>query len=106
MRTARLSLVVWNIYKQNREHWDSELSRFSRDAQLVLLQEASMTAALQRWIAEHNWAGTRVNAFQVLGESAGVLNLSRSMPQTGLWLHGNGAVAAFCRNPVSMRCTR
>ncbi|WPK53298.1 endonuclease/exonuclease/phosphatase family protein [Vibrio fluvialis] len=76
-----LKLVVWNIYKQNREHWDSELSRFSRDAQLVLLQEASMTAALQRWIAEHNWAGTRVNAFQVLGESAGVLNLSRSMPQ-------------------------
>ncbi|WP_441257089.1 endonuclease/exonuclease/phosphatase family protein [Vibrio sp. Vf1514] len=76
-----LKLVVWNIYKQNRDTWQAELNRFSHDAQLVLLQEASMTPALQRWISEHHWGGTRVNAFQVLGESAGVLNLSRHMPQ-------------------------
>jgi endonuclease/exonuclease/phosphatase (EEP) superfamily protein YafD len=77
---GQLNVLVWNIYKQNRATWQSELDKFSQDAQLVLLQEASMTLSLKEWISQKQWGGTQADAFRVFGESAGVLNLGRQMP--------------------------
>ncbi|WP_029627177.1 endonuclease/exonuclease/phosphatase family protein [Vibrio ordalii] len=77
---GQLNVLVWNIYKQNRATWQSELNKFSQDAQLVLLQEASMTLSLKEWISQKQWGGTQEDAFRVFGESAGVLNLGRQMP--------------------------
>ncbi|ASU23567.1 hypothetical protein CCZ37_09805 [Vibrio qinghaiensis] len=77
---GQLNVLVWNIYKQNRATWQSELNKFSQDAQLVLLQEASMTLSLKEWISQKQWGGTQADAFRVFGESAGVLNLGRQMP--------------------------
>jgi endonuclease/exonuclease/phosphatase (EEP) superfamily protein YafD len=71
---------VWNIYKQNREGWSEELSRLSSDAQLLLLQEASLNTGLKQWLSEQGWEGNQVNAFKVMGESAGVINLARTTP--------------------------
>ena len=36
-----LSLTVWNIYKQNRSHWQTELNKLTAGSDLVLLQEVS-----------------------------------------------------------------
>lgn len=77
---GQLNVLVWNIYKQNRATWQSELDKFSQDAQLVLLQEASMTLSLKEWISQKQWGGTQADAFRIFGESAGVLNLGRQMP--------------------------
>lgn len=77
---GQLELLVWNIYKQNRVNWHSELDKFSQSSQLLLLQEASMTEALKSWITERQWGGNQAAAFRVLGESVGVLNLSKQMP--------------------------
>ncbi|NNN43151.1 MULTISPECIES: endonuclease/exonuclease/phosphatase family protein [Vibrio] len=77
---GQLNIFVWNIYKQNRSNWDSELTRYSQQAQLLLLQEASMTEGLREWIAKQAWDGAYVNAFEVFGESTGVLNLAHVMP--------------------------
>ncbi|MDE1233420.1 endonuclease/exonuclease/phosphatase family protein [Vibrio aestuarianus] len=77
---GQLELLVWNIYKQNRVNWHSELDKFSQSSQLLLLQEASMTEALKSWIVERQWGGNQAAAFRVFGESAGVLNLSKQMP--------------------------
>ncbi|PNH91994.1 endonuclease/exonuclease/phosphatase family protein [Vibrio diazotrophicus] len=77
---GQLGLLVWNIYKQNREGWSEELSRLSSDAQLLLLQEASLNTGLKQWLSEHGWEGNQVNAFKVMGESAGVINLARTTP--------------------------
>lgn len=79
-KQGQLSLLVWNIYKQNREGWSEELSRLSSDAQLLLLQEASLNTGLKQWLSEQGWEGNQVNAFKVMGESAGVINLARTTP--------------------------
>lgn len=77
---GQLGLLVWNIYKQNREGWSEELSRLSSDAQLLLLQEASLNSGLKQWLSDQGWEGNQVNAFKVMGESAGVINLARTTP--------------------------
>ncbi|MEC7939521.1 MAG: endonuclease/exonuclease/phosphatase family protein [Pseudomonadota bacterium] len=75
-----LSLTVWNIYKQNRSHWQTELNKLTAGSDLVLLQEASMTDGLRQWVTSGQWGSTRVNAFEAFEKSAGVLNLATHLP--------------------------
>lgn len=79
-KNGRLNLLVWNIYKQKRQQWSKALSRYSQHSDLVFLQEASMTNRLKDWINRHHWDGTQANAFRILGDSTGVLNLAKTMP--------------------------
>lgn len=76
-----INLLVWNIYKQNRDNWSQELTKYSDDKQLVLLQEASMTPELKEWMKQRLWFGNQVDAFKAFERSAGVLNLSKSLPK-------------------------
>ncbi|MBF8999400.1 MULTISPECIES: endonuclease/exonuclease/phosphatase family protein [Vibrio] len=80
-RAGQLNVLVWNIYKQNRDNWAQALTQYSQQADLLFLQEASMTEPLKNWISANNWDGAQANAFRVLGESTGVLNLSKVMPK-------------------------
>lgn len=75
-----LSVLVWNIYKQNKSNWQSSLDSLTEGKQLVLLQEASMTPELIGWIAERRWFASQVDAFKAFQTSAGVLNLSYDSP--------------------------
>jgi len=77
-----LTAVVWNIYKQNRSNWSAELNRLSQQAQLVLLQEASLDDDFVTWLKGHQWASSHVSAFRAFETSAGVLNLARQLPTT------------------------
>ncbi|WP_425597849.1 endonuclease/exonuclease/phosphatase family protein [Vibrio nereis] len=79
-REQRINVLVWNIYKQNRDNWKNELAELSQSAQLVLLQEASMTPDLQQWIDQQGWFGSQVDAFKAFDATAGVLNLSQDTP--------------------------
>nr|WP_216610446.1 endonuclease/exonuclease/phosphatase family protein [Vibrio coralliilyticus] len=76
-----INLLVWNIYKQNRGNWSQELTKYSSEKQLVLLQEASMTDELKEWMKQQLWFGNQVDAFKAFERSAGVLNLSKSLPK-------------------------
>ncbi|MEZ9717244.1 endonuclease/exonuclease/phosphatase family protein [Vibrio cyclitrophicus] len=75
-----LSLIVWNIYKQNRNNWQNELNQLTEGSDLVLLQEARMTKELSQWVTSGQWGSTRVNAFEVFEQSAGVLSLATHLP--------------------------
>ncbi|MGD8173228.1 endonuclease/exonuclease/phosphatase family protein [Vibrio sp. TRT 21S02] len=75
-----INLLVWNIYKQNRDNWQQALEQYSSNKQLVLLQEASMTSELKQWIAQRGWNGNQVDAFKAFDVSAGVLNLAPELP--------------------------
>ncbi|MCG9596644.1 endonuclease/exonuclease/phosphatase family protein [Vibrio sp. Isolate25] len=79
-KDRQLKVLVWNIYKQNRSHWRQELTQYTQDKQLVLLQEASMSPELKGWIQESGWYGNQVDAFKAFKYSAGVLNLSAHTP--------------------------
>lgn len=76
----RINLLVWNIYKQNRDTWRSRLDQYAQGKQLVLLQEASMTPQLKEWISKGQWFGSQVDAFKAFDTTAGVLNLSPDSP--------------------------
>lgn len=78
---GRLNVLVWNVYKQNRESLLSELTERSQDRQLVLLQEASLDDQFLDWLQRSDWGSNQVSAFKAFDVSSGVLNLSRSMPK-------------------------
>ncbi len=78
---GQLNVLVWNIYKQGRENWQSELNRLSADKQLLLLQEASMTGSLKQWLADGRWISNQVSAFKALGSGAGVINIAQKLPE-------------------------
>jgi len=78
---GKLNLLVWNIYKQNHSNWQSALQALAKDKQLLLLQEASMTAELRTWIDQGQWSGNIVDAFKAFDTSAGVLNLAHQLPK-------------------------
>ncbi|MCF4175410.1 endonuclease/exonuclease/phosphatase family protein [Vibrio sp. McD22-P3] len=91
--SGHLNVLVWNIYKQNRENLLPELTRLSEDRQLVLLQEASLDDTFLDWLQRSDWGSNQVSAFKAFDVSSGVLNLSRTMPsiacanlQTEPWL--------------------
>ncbi len=75
-----INLLVWNIYKQNRDSWQVELEQYMSNKQLLLLQEANMTDELRSWISGGGWFGSQVDAFKAFDTSAGVLNLSYVSP--------------------------
>ncbi len=77
---GELSILVWNIYKQQQDDWFDELSRLSRQTQLVLLQEASITPTLKQFISGSPFTAKSVRAFDAFDTSTGVLNLSTSPP--------------------------
>lgn len=79
-QNQQISLLVWNIYKQNRSNWSSSLSNYAQGKQLVLLQEASMTSELREWLKQGRWFGSQVDAFKAFDTTAGVLNLSLNTP--------------------------
>ena len=81
-QNGQLNVLVWNIYKQNRSNLQADLEGLSQDKQLLLLQEASMTAQLRDWIEQKKWSGNLVDAFKAFDTSAGVLNLAHQLPKS------------------------
>lgn len=78
---GQLNLLVWNIYKQGEDNWQTALELLSDDKQLLLLQEASMTEPFKQWLVDGNWVSNQVSAFKALGSGAGVINIARKLPE-------------------------
>lgn len=79
-KDGKLNLLVWNIYKQNRDNWETALNEFSHDSQLLLLQEARLTKTFISWIERQDWGSNYVQAFSAFNTSAGIINLASEFP--------------------------
>ncbi|BCN24823.1 endonuclease/exonuclease/phosphatase family protein [Vibrio alfacsensis] len=77
---GELNILVWNIYKQNRDDWRSALDTFSANKQLLLLQEASLTDTFKDWLVDGHWVSNQVTAFKALGSGAGVISIAKQEP--------------------------
>ncbi|WP_172969995.1 MULTISPECIES: endonuclease/exonuclease/phosphatase family protein [unclassified Salinivibrio] len=77
---GRFSLLVWNIYKQQRPQWDTALSQYHQPHRLMLLQEASFGPQLARWITQASLHYDQAYAFAMQDAVAGVMNLSKVNP--------------------------
>lgn len=77
---GEINLLVWNIYKQDRDNWEAALDRFSENAHLLLLQEVSLTDEFKSWIKKQSWGSNYVSAFSAFDIRSGVLNLATKFP--------------------------
>nr|WP_259050549.1 endonuclease/exonuclease/phosphatase family protein [Klebsiella sp. BIGb0407] len=76
----KLRILVWNIFKQQRSDWLSVLKTFSKDAQLVLLQEAQTTPELVGFATQNYLGADQVPALVLPQHPSGVMTLSATHP--------------------------
>ncbi|MBD1569056.1 MULTISPECIES: endonuclease/exonuclease/phosphatase family protein [Aliivibrio] len=97
-RNGELSVLVWNIYKQQNEGWKKALIELSNKTDLVLLQEASLTPELKEFVVNKRYSAELVRAFDVFDTSAGVLSLAK---EQALRVCAHTAVEPWLRLPKS-----
>lgn len=79
-KSAYLSVVVWNIFKQQKSNWLSVLKQYAKDCQLVLLQEAQTTPELVNFATSNFLVADQVPALTLATHPSGVMTLSTAHP--------------------------
>lgn len=75
-----LSIMVWNIFKQQRANWLNVLKKHGLESQLVLLQEAQTTPELINFATSNYLATDQVPAIIMPQYSLGVMTLACANP--------------------------
>ena len=73
-------VLSWNLHKNEDPGWDDDLARFAAASDLLLIQEASLTAALQRALATAGYDWLLASSFTLNDHETGVLNAARVRP--------------------------
>jgi endonuclease/exonuclease/phosphatase (EEP) superfamily protein YafD len=96
-----LSVLVWNLQKSSQNGWDADFIRLSADRDLLLLQEATLAAGLERrWSsADRHFAP----GFQFGKTQTGVMTLSRIPASIRCQLR---AIEPLLRTPKAVAVTR
>jgi endonuclease/exonuclease/phosphatase (EEP) superfamily protein YafD len=74
------TLFNWNVMKEGREGWREDFRRLAADADLLTLQEASLTEELRRELEEGRYHWDLTAAFLYQKRETGVLTGSRTAP--------------------------
>jgi len=75
-----IAILDWNIYKGQRTGWESDLLRFGRGKDILLLQEASLNEELQELLQKKNLYWNLNSGFRYRGTETGVLVASAVRP--------------------------
>lgn len=76
-RNGQLNVLVWNVYKQQKNDWQAALNTLTTSSDLVLLQEANLTPELKQFVMDKSYSAELVRSFDVFDTSAGVLTLAK-----------------------------
>lgn len=76
-----LRLVVWNLHKGEDTGWQQALSRYAKNKDFILLQEASRIIETQTHLSQEFPARLYVSSFAYRGKESGVVALSQHIPQ-------------------------
>jgi endonuclease/exonuclease/phosphatase (EEP) superfamily protein YafD len=74
------SLLSWNIQKENREGWENDFVRLSQNADILIIQEAFLTAELRRLLNRRPYYWHLVIAFEYQDVKTGVLTAATIAP--------------------------
>jgi endonuclease/exonuclease/phosphatase (EEP) superfamily protein YafD len=74
------SLVSWNIFKGKKEGWADDFQKFSRNADILILQEAYLTDRLKNILEQGQYQWDMTAAFEYRQIEAGVLTAARTAP--------------------------
>ncbi len=75
-----IAILDWNIYKGQRKGWESDLLRFGRGKDILLLQEAALNEELQELLQQNNLYWNLNSGFRYRGVETGVLLASTVQP--------------------------
>lgn len=73
----RISLLNWNIYKENNEGWQQDLFAFLQNHDVMTLQEAALDDPFLALLKNQDFNWVMNAAFYVNGTAAGVMNLAK-----------------------------
>jgi endonuclease/exonuclease/phosphatase (EEP) superfamily protein YafD len=74
------SLVSWNIFKGKKQGWAEDFKRFSRNTDILILQEAYLTDSLKQMLQMEQYQWDMTAAFEYQAIEAGVLTAARTAP--------------------------
>lgn len=77
-----LNVVSWNIHRNDKDGWEADLARFASASDVVILQEATLTAALRDNLARANRVWTHADAWAFDGINSGVLTAAMAPPSS------------------------
>lgn len=78
---SNISVFNWNVQKSRQEKWREDFEQFSRDADIVMFQEASLReSAIEDLDASKHWSFAP--GYRKKGEVTGVMTLSSIKPLT------------------------
>lgn len=73
-------VLVWNIFKQQRAEWQSILTGFGKDTDLMLLQEAQTTPEMVKFATTYYRAADQVPALYLPQSPSGVMTMALVNP--------------------------
>ena len=76
----RISLLNWNIYKGQRDNWAADLHEFSRQHDVLTIQEAHLGEPLESLLEASDFHWTMNPAFYYRGAPSGVMTAARVKP--------------------------
>lgn len=79
-RDKRLTVMVWNIYKQQRLNWLPFLLEYGKGRDLLLLQEARSSEELLQFSSRHFHVADQVPAIEMPKHAFGVMTLASAYP--------------------------
>lgn len=74
---GKISLLNWNVYKGQRDNWPDDFKNLLADRDIVLLQEAVMSPAMQQMLHSEKLHWQLNTAFYYEDYETGVLNASK-----------------------------
>lgn len=77
---SEVRVLSWNLHKNADPGWDADLARFAAASDLLLIQEAALTAGLQQALRDAGYEWLLANSFLLRHHATGVLSAARVRP--------------------------
>jgi len=77
-----INVVSWNIHRNADPGWEADLARFAQASDLVVLQEATLTASLRDQLSKAKRVWTHADAWAFDGINNGVLTAASATPDS------------------------
>jgi len=77
---SAIRLLTWNIHKQEDSGWDQDLARFAAAADILLLQEVTLTPPIEQLLHSADLGWVMASSFIYRERDIGVLTATRVPP--------------------------
>ena len=84
-----IRVASWNLHKEADDGWQSDLARVMRESDVLLIQEAEVSAGFRSVVERDGFSWLLSSAFEYRGAEYGVLTATRVPPGSACTLRAN-----------------